>query len=59
MAAKRKLGKSPAPAPAPAKKAKEEDAEEGLFSSRSFADLGLHPTLCSHLQGTHSPLCTQ
>uniref|UniRef100_A0A0E0DL05 ATP-dependent RNA helicase n=1 Tax=Oryza meridionalis TaxID=40149 RepID=A0A0E0DL05_9ORYZ len=37
----KKLGKSPV--------AKEED-KEGLFASCSFTDLGLHPTLCAHLQ---------
>ncbi|KAI5021068.1 hypothetical protein ZWY2020_054478 [Hordeum vulgare] len=49
MAAKRKLGRPPPAATPAAPKAKEDDAE-GLFSSRSFADLGLHPTLCAHLQ---------
>jgi hypothetical protein len=42
----KKLGKSPV--------AKEED-KEGLFASCSFTDLGLHPTLCAHLQGSFSP----
>ncbi|KAF0924130.1 hypothetical protein E2562_008447 [Oryza meyeriana var. granulata] len=37
----KKLAKSPA--------AKDED-KEGLFASCSFTDLGLHPTLCAHLQ---------
>ncbi|TVU19467.1 hypothetical protein EJB05_35617, partial [Eragrostis curvula] len=38
----KKLGKPP-----PAAK---EEGREGLFASCSFADLGLHPTLCAHLQ---------
>jgi len=51
----KKLGKPPPPAAA----AQEEGREE-LFASCSFADLGLHPTLCAHLQGRalsflHSP----
>ena len=47
MAAKRKPGRSP-PAEANAK----EDDAEGLFSSRSLADAGLHhPTLCTRLRG--------
>ncbi|KAF6993003.1 hypothetical protein CFC21_009951 [Triticum aestivum] len=53
MAAKRKLGRPPpaaAPAAPKAKAKANEDDGEGLFSSRSFADLGLHPTLCAHLQ---------
>ncbi|KAG8066929.1 hypothetical protein GUJ93_ZPchr0005g15594 [Zizania palustris] len=37
----KKLGKSPA--------VKDEE-KEGLFASCSFPDLGLHPTLCAHLQ---------
>ncbi|KAK3135516.1 hypothetical protein QOZ80_5BG0419890 [Eleusine coracana subsp. coracana] len=38
----KKLGKPPAAA--------KEEGREGLFASCSFADLGLHPTLCAHLQ---------
>ncbi|KAJ1298220.1 hypothetical protein BS78_01G437100 [Paspalum vaginatum] len=30
--------------------AAQEDGREELFASCSFADLGLHPTLCAHLQ---------
>ncbi|KAL6905765.1 hypothetical protein ACP4OV_003366 [Aristida adscensionis] len=40
----RKLGKPPAAAAA------QDEPSEGLFASCSFADLGLHPTLCAHLQ---------
>ncbi|XP_062180317.1 DEAD-box ATP-dependent RNA helicase 17 [Phragmites australis] len=28
----------------------QEEGREGLFASCSFSDLGLHPTLCAHLQ---------
>ncbi|CAN6346766.1 unnamed protein product [Urochloa humidicola] len=41
----KKLGKPPPP---PA--AVQEEGREELFASCSFADLGLHPTLCAHLQ---------
>ena len=41
----KKLGKLPPPAAA------HEEAREELFASCSFADLGLHHTLCAHLQG--------
>ncbi|PAN19433.1 hypothetical protein PAHAL_3G272900 [Panicum hallii] len=41
----KKLGKPPPP-PAAA----QEEGREELFASCSFADLGLHPTLCAHLQ---------
>ncbi|KAG2627372.1 DEAD-box ATP-dependent RNA helicase 17 [Panicum virgatum] len=41
----KKLGK-PTPPPAAA----QEEGREELFASCSFADLGLHPTLCAHLQ---------
>ncbi|PUZ65903.1 hypothetical protein GQ55_3G262900 [Panicum hallii var. hallii] len=42
----KKLGKPPPPPPAAA----QEEGREELFASCSFADLGLHPTLCAHLQ---------
>jgi ATP-dependent RNA helicase DDX31/DBP7 len=38
----KKLGKPPAAA---------KEGREGLLASCSFADLGLHPTLYTHLQG--------
>jgi hypothetical protein len=41
----KKVGKLPPPAAA------HEEAREELFASCSFADLGLHSTLCAHLQG--------
>ncbi|CAL4893673.1 unnamed protein product [Urochloa decumbens] len=41
----KKLGKPPPPAAAV-----QEEGREELFASCSFADLGLHPTLCAHLQ---------
>jgi len=41
----KKLGKPP-----PAAAAAQEEGREDLFASCSFADLGLHPTLCAHLQ---------
>ncbi|CAL4908310.1 unnamed protein product [Urochloa decumbens] len=41
----KKLGKPP-----PAAAAVQEEGREELFASCSFADLGLHPTLCAHLQ---------
>ncbi|RLM99525.1 DEAD-box ATP-dependent RNA helicase 17 isoform X1 [Panicum miliaceum] len=39
------LGKPP-----PAAAAAQEEGREELFASCSFADLGLHPNLCAHLQ---------
>lgn len=33
------------------KSSKDEEDTNGLFASCSFSDLGLHATLCEHLQG--------
>uniref|UniRef100_A0A0D9WBY3 ATP-dependent RNA helicase n=1 Tax=Leersia perrieri TaxID=77586 RepID=A0A0D9WBY3_9ORYZ len=43
----KKLGSK---SPATKKKEEEDKDKEGLFASCSFSDLGLHPTLCAHLQ---------
>ncbi|KAL6620281.1 hypothetical protein ACP70R_035420 [Stipagrostis hirtigluma subsp. patula] len=43
----KKLGKPP---PASAEAVAQDEPREGLFASCSFNDLGLHPTLCAHLQ---------